>query len=327
MPLFIVGEPRSGTKLLRDLLNRHPEIAIPRIETEFLIYWANNWHEFGDLSNRATFQKFNERVNKFPFFYYERKAGNLVDEERWFQTCKNFTVQGVFEALIRYDVGIGEAKVKYWGDKSPSYLTQTPVIKSLFPDAKIIHIVRDVRDYCLSNKKAFGKNIYRAAQRWAVEIAQARAAFTLHPADLLELRYEDLLDNPVKELQRVCDFLSIPFQPDMCTLSRPVENKGDARGDTKIVSSNSRKYITEMSNRQLRGIEQIAKPILKAYGYELTTSASYRPLPRWQMSIFKLLDGLNLVRTSMGEHGGIIGAIRFHARYHLITSGRSRNTS
>lgn len=327
MPLFIVGEPRSGTKLLRDLLNRHPEIAIPRIETQFLVYWADKWNEFGDLSNRATFRKFYERVIRAPFFDYERKERNLVDEERWFQTCKNFTVQGVFEALILCHVGIEHAELKYWGDKSPAYLTKIPEIKTLFPDAKIIHIVRDARDYCLSIEKAFGKNIYRAAQRWVDDITQLRAAFAQYPGDVLELRYEDLLDHTMKELQLVCDFLSVPFQQEMLTLSRPVEHTGDARGKTEILSSNKGKYITELSAQKLRRIEQITKPILEAYGYELTTSVSYKPLPRSIMLILKISDGLNLVRKSMAEHGGIIGAIRFHVRQGLITRSRAQNKS
>jgi len=325
MPLFIVGHPRSGTKLLRGLLNRHPEIAIPEIETTFLPYWADHWPEYGDLSDRDIFHKFVDTVGGLPFFQYEKEYGNPIDEEQWFRNCRAFTVQGVFEALVRVAVGIGDTEIGYWGDKSPSYLTKTPVIKSLFPDAKIIHIVRDVRDCCLSNKKAFGKNIFRTAQRWTSEITKARDAFEMYSADVLELRYEDLLANAGKELRRVCEFLSLPFKKEMCTLLRPVEFRGDARHSASIVSSNTGKYLTEMSPRTLRRIESIAQPILDAYGYELANAVSYRPLRDWQMSVLKFLDALNLIRKSEAEKGGVVGAIRFHIRHHRIATDRSPN--
>mgnify|MGYP000529984615 CR=1 FL=1 len=54
-PLFIVGMPRSGTKLLRDLLNQHPKIHIAEIETHFLPFWFSQWKEFGDLSEKENF--------------------------------------------------------------------------------------------------------------------------------------------------------------------------------------------------------------------------------------------------------------------------------
>ena len=52
-PLFLVGMPRSGTKLLRALLNRHPNISIMTNETEFLPYLVSHWESFGDLSDFA----------------------------------------------------------------------------------------------------------------------------------------------------------------------------------------------------------------------------------------------------------------------------------
>ena len=57
-PLFIVGIPRSGTKLLRGLLDEHPMIGIPPIEIEFLPYWEKRWRDFGDLSDPYMFSKF-----------------------------------------------------------------------------------------------------------------------------------------------------------------------------------------------------------------------------------------------------------------------------
>src|SRR5216684_341407 len=50
-PIFIVGSPRSGTTLLRNMLNRHPRIAICR-ETQFNHYIYSRRGAFGDLGNQ-----------------------------------------------------------------------------------------------------------------------------------------------------------------------------------------------------------------------------------------------------------------------------------
>ena len=59
-PLFVVGMPRSGTKLLRGLLNEHSRIGIPLNETEFLPHWLRSWSAFGDLSSRTAFDAFSK---------------------------------------------------------------------------------------------------------------------------------------------------------------------------------------------------------------------------------------------------------------------------
>ena len=56
--VFIIGIPRSGTTLLRNLLNRHPAIRLLTNETQFLPYWVSRWNEFGDLSNPEDFLSF-----------------------------------------------------------------------------------------------------------------------------------------------------------------------------------------------------------------------------------------------------------------------------
>jgi hypothetical protein len=149
--------PRSGTKLLRRLLNQQSAIAIPAIETEFLPYLVSKHSTYGDISKPDVFHLMYKEMVKLPYFIYQRKRGDLVSEAACHKNCRSFTPSGVFEALVRtqlklpYDSGI------IWGDKSPSYIHHLPLIKRLYPKAKFIHIVRDVRDYCLSIQKAWGK--------------------------------------------------------------------------------------------------------------------------------------------------------------------------
>ena len=94
------------------------------------------------------------------------------DMESWFQGITKWDYAGVVEAYYKQYAENKHAQI--WGDKTPGYLSHIPLLKRLYPQAKFIHIIRDVRDYCLSIHKAWNKNILRAAQRWSDDIMMVR---------------------------------------------------------------------------------------------------------------------------------------------------------
>jgi hypothetical protein len=320
-PLFIVGMPRSGTKLLRGLLNRHSRIGIPDIETEFLPWLARRFPRFGDLRERLCFDAFYAQMLRQPYFRYRREQGTPVDAASWHAACRQFSAAGVFEALIRLETDAPPGSARIWGDKSPSYIDDLPLLKRLYPGAKVVHIVRDVRDYCLSIHKAWGKDMLRAAQRWVDGVETARRDAAVLGADYLELRYEDLLTRTQAELQRVCAFLGVDFEPQMLTLSKPEEHRGDARGATRVVAENRGKFRAAMSARTLSRIEELAGPTLLACGYALTLPLRPpRRLPRWRARVAQLTDALQLVRANESGWGYWRVAL-FHLRYFVTTRG------
>jgi len=285
-PLFIVGMPRSGTKLLRGLLNRHPLIGVPGVETEFLPWLVHHFARFGDLRARARFDAFYAEMLRHSYFRYRREHGNLVDAGRWHEACTEFSAAGVFEALMRVEVDAPRGGARIWGDKSPSYIDDIPLLKQLYPAAKVLHIVRDVRDYCLSIRKAWGKDMLRAAQRWADGVSKARRDGAALGADYLELRYEDLLARTEQELRRACAFLGVEFEPAMLTLKK-----------------------------------ELAGPVLLECGYELVMPP--RPLRRLsalEMQLAQLRDAVRLAQTNRSG-GGFWRTALFHLRYFVTTRG------
>ena len=241
-PLFIIGMPRSGTKILRSLLNEHPQISILNIETEFLPYWVKKWHDFGELSNNDNFNSFYEKTIKLPYFFYRKKEGNLCCKKDWYNECLGYSPAEVFEALARHDTNTPYNSNKIWGDKSPSYIHHILLLKKLFPKSKFIHIIRDVRDYSLSIHHAWNKDPLRAAQRWSNDVADAREQGKKVANDYMEIRYEDLLCSPKSELVKVCHFLEINFKSSMLTISVITEQVGDAKGFKTIKQDNKNKY-------------------------------------------------------------------------------------
>jgi hypothetical protein len=319
-PLFIVGMPRSGTKLVRGLLNRHAGIRIAEIETEFLPWLARRFERFGEVADPACFQAFHAAMSRHSYFRWRAEHGRPVDARRWHAACADLTVAGVFEALIRDDVGAPRGSGRIWGDKSPSYIDDIPLLKALYPAAKVLHIVRDVRDYCLSMRKAWGKDMLRAAQRWADGVRTAREDGAALDADYLELRYEDLLARTEAELRRACTFLGVAFDPGMLELEGSTENLGDARGATGVVPGNSGKWRA-MSPQTLARIEEIAAPVLVEFGYELALPArAPRRLSGVELRCAQLKDAWRLLRADRNGWGFLRTAL-FHLRYFAATRG------
>lgn len=320
-PLFIVGMPRSGTKLLRDLLNRHSRIGIAGIETEFLPWLVHRFARFGDLRDRGRFDAFHAHMMRQTYFRLRRERGMVIDALRWYEACREFTASGVFEALIRLEVDAPRGGARIWGDKSPSYIDDLALLKRLYPAAKAVHIIRDVRDHCLSMHEAWGKDMLRAAQRWVDGVEKARKDGAALGADYLELRYEDLVTRTETELRRVCAFLGVDFESPMLTLARPAAKRGDARGATHVVAGNYGKFARAMSPQTLSRVEELAGPTLLACGYALTLPLRpARRLSTLQLRLAQLGDAWHLIRANRGGPGFWRTAL-FHLRYFATTRG------
>ena len=313
-PLFVVGMPRSGTKLLCALLDRHARIGITGIESEFLPWLARRFARLRD------FDAFYAEIVRQSYFSHRREQGKLIEPRRWQAACTDFSAAGVFEALIRVEVDAPRGSGRIWGDKSPSYIDDLPLIKQLYPAAKVLHIVRDVRDYCLSVRKAWGKDMLRAAQRWADDVRKAREDGAALGGDYLELRYEDLLADTEAELRRVCTFLGVEFEPAMLTLERPAESLGDAAGATQVVAGNRGKWQA-MAPEMLARVEEIAGALMLECGYALALPhKAPRRLSALEMHVAQLKDAWHLVRSDrMGW--GLWRTALFHLRYFATTRG------
>ncbi len=318
-PLFIVGMPRSGTKLLRTLINQHPRVAILGVETEFLPLWKKRWDSFGPLSRWENFERFYNWTKRLSYFYlYNEEVGPIIEARAWHQSCAGeFDIASVFAALARHDLSLTNDASVIWGDKSPSYIRHIALLNDLYPEARFIHIVRDVRDYALSLNKSFGKDMLRASQRWADDVLLAHQQGKKIGERYAEVRYEDLLADPDKEMRRLCKFLEIAFSTELTTLQTPAERdfehqRGIGTGRTEIVSDNTEKWRQVMPPSLLGKIESIACETLQQLGYEVNQHVTPCKLSALSMALRQLTDGANLLRSN--SRFGLIEAVKFYGR-------------
>ena len=189
------------------MLDAHPELAIPP-ETRFI--------PDAVTSGAATDPtRLLAHISRHPLFPDLQLDGDEL-LRRW-QQLRPFDATAAFRAMFGlYAARHGKSR---WGDKSPQDhdAQQMPLLAEVFPEACFIHIVRDGRDVHLSQRRAWAvrhESGY-AAGDWARWVGEAREAGRALGARYVELRFEDLVEEPERELRRVCDAVRLDFDPAM----------------------------------------------------------------------------------------------------------------
>jgi len=281
-PILVVGCPRSGTTLLQLMLHAHPAIAIPP-ENRFLLELYDQREEFGDLRDVR-----NRR--KVARFIVRRRRSKLrdygLDPDRTFRRIvRHGETIGSAAAVVFRDYARRFGK-RRWGDKRPSYIQRLDVVLRMFPDAQIIHVIRDGRD-CVSSLKRMpwweGGTVV-AIWTWRAAIIKGRrAAGRLGDDAYIEVRYEDLVTAPEEQLRRLCAFLGEDFDEAMLEPHRvsdvavPERKVWHVRTSESVDDSATQRWRRDLEPEELDLFEFVAAGQLRRHGYEL--SRGRRPAP------------------------------------------------
>jgi hypothetical protein len=213
LPIFVVGFQRSGTTLFQALLGAHPRIAAPP-ETYFIYRVADHADYFGDLADDANLRRaLHEALN--PGFDMFAGCGfefdSLFDQAR----RRPRTYAALFDTILT-DFARRQGKAR-WSEKSPGQPIDS--IYALYPNAQVIHLVRDPRDVVASSLEVPWTDADAAgglARGWrAFTLRAIRRGLEAGPARFLQIRYEDLTHDPEAVLRVVCAFLHEDFTPQM----------------------------------------------------------------------------------------------------------------
>ena len=283
---FVVGVGRSGTTMLRLMLDAHPELTIPP-ETHFVPDLIEMFDQEG-----ATPQSVLERLSgdrRWDDFHLDAASlrGRLDDTEP-------FEVGPVLRAF--YELYAERQGKPRWGEKTPNYVDKMGMIEGALPEARFIHLIRDGRDVAMSRIKRSLKNpppMARVARNWRRRIrrAQRQGAKLNH---YLELRYEDLIGDTEGTLRTICDFIELEFEPAMLTYyERAEERMSEMAHDLKPVGGKPLRpgeermkaheltqqppskdaigrWRKRMDSDDLETFERVAGDLLDELGYEVT---------------------------------------------------------
>jgi hypothetical protein len=277
-PIFIVGFQRSGTTLLRLMLDSHPDIAIPLDTVGMWAGYAERLDRYGDLAREENRRRMVEDVlaeERIRLWNTPLSAKDVLG--RWREPGIAGIIRAMHEA---YAQAHGK---RTWGDKDPGNMNRIDQLNAWFPDARIIHIIRDGRDACLSHlTQDFGySNVLECALAWREEVQWVgRMGRLLGERRYLELRYEDLIREPERCLREVCTFLDVSFYDSMLryhervTAAVPDEKRHIwPLIDQPPVAANAGRWKTVMSNGMRICFEKRAGSVLRDHGYEVLPQA------------------------------------------------------
>jgi SAM-dependent methyltransferase len=283
---FVVGVARSGTTLLRLMLDSHSELAIPG-ETHFVPSVINGGTAAADPSSAALQLIVND----------ERWPGFELDPEALRERAQALGCRSAGDVLRAFYSMYAESHGKQrWGDKTPWYVVKIEAIAAALTEAHFVHIIRDGRDVALSVIPLwFGpRTPAEAAQWWADRVIAGRRAAS-KGVPYCEVFYERLVAQPEAELERICEFLGLEYEPQMLefgsrasvaietllptpqVVTGPISRAETTARDTARLSGpvdalSVGRWRNEMTADQLQEFEDTAGELLSELGYELGSS-------------------------------------------------------
>ena len=311
-PIFISGMPRSGTKLLRDILNNHSKVSIPDSETHFIPEFIRTFGLEYDFSNDNNVQAVLHRFHTTKFCLVQQKP--RIEKMNFRNTNSPLTWAIFFESILRY-YGVKDEVNTRFGDKTPGYILHLTLLKEIWPDIKMVHIIRDPRDYSASVRHAWGMSLRRAAHRWSSTMEATIKYRQQYPDNYLEIHYEDLLNDPDNAIEKICLFIGCDFEKDLSILNYATENLGAARGHIGLVTTNKNKYKENLTQKEIQAVERICCATGKAMGYLNDPALKELKLGSGQLLLLKLYDGANALRFHCKEKG-IIKGLRYFLKLH-----------
>jgi len=307
--VLIVGVSRSGTSITRDIFNKHSRIAIAN-ENHYLghlLPWEGARHYFrrlGDMNNDDVVRALVEFIYSGEF----RRRSRLRDVSAYWYWLKREVpreeIQDLLLASDRSEKGIWEAFLRVYanrrgkviiGEKTPTHLAYVETLLAWFPDARIIHCMRDPRAIYVSELRRRVRPLWTATGRaetfpyrwlakvpplmkwfvlvqvvwaWAAAVHRHRTLSECYRSRYRLLRFEELVASPKETLEDVCQFIGVDFEPQM--LEQEVTSEGARVGEIGFDAGAADRWRTRIGPGAKWAIESLLGHRLEEMGYSAT---------------------------------------------------------
>ena len=328
MLLCVGGPPRSGTELMRQILNRTASIHL-----------APETHVFGDLLSRLNCElravlagceletaiDYFRALSAAPYGQHGDLKGARIERAALLEMASSPSVAGLYEAFCRWHAQLaGIPSPVIWGDKTPRHVFTIDLILEQFPDSKFLAMVRDPRAVVLSyrdwqNRWFEGKALDLSQQQriaseelrtrrsyhpftisllWRSAAQAGLTAASRHPERVRLVKFEDLIDKSEIEVRAICDWLGVEFNPATLQVghlnSSFVGRKDGAGFDRASVD----RWERGLTSDEKWVVENLAGPAFKKLGYRPSESS------------LRLTEGLKMSATFLPTLGSAIWANR-----------------
>jgi len=297
--IFVVGVSRSGTTLMRRVLNGHSRIAITT-ENHYLghlLPWEGArayFRRLGDPHDDETirrlvrfvysgeFQRRSRLRTLSPYWGWLRRRVPRAELERRL-LASDRTERGVFSVLMR--VFADRKRRPIMGEKTPAHLAWVDTLLAWYPDARVVHMIRDPRAVYVSEVRRRVANPTTVPYRWLVRAPSVLRAFVClevswawaiaadrhrrlalrYPGRYRAVRFEDLVREPQATLTALCAFLGVEVEPAM--LDRTVTSKGAMQGMAGFDAGAADRWEASLGAAPRRLIEGLLRGRMRMLGY------------------------------------------------------------
>jgi sulfotransferase family protein len=282
--VFVLGCPRSGTTLLYDMLLSSGGFAVYLAESNVFNVLALR---FGDLGERSNRQKL-MRVWLGSKLFRATGLDAQQIEKKILEECRH---AGDFLGIVMSKIARSQG-MQRWAENSPETLLHLPLVKSLIPDALVIHIIRDGRDVATSLEKLRyvrpfpweeRQNLIGAGVYWEWIVQHGRHYGAALGADYMEVHFEDLIAAPKETLHRIGGFIDHDLDYDRIrqvgygSVSEP--NTSFKKESNAGTFSPVGRWKKSFSPAQLSRFENILGKALRELGYAPATANVGEPMP------------------------------------------------
>jgi hypothetical protein len=288
---FIVGTGRCGSTILAQILNNHTQICVP-FELQIAFECAHNGNRIREIftSGDHVHYSANDFINLIKktcpyhldqYFNYQSYLHSL-----------NYPQNDVKTFLENFYKEICKSQKKsIFLEQTPWYGQNLPFLKEIFPDMKVIHIIRDGRDVALSFARSpwWSNDPIHNLESWTSEVEEIRLFCKENHDNCIEIRYEDLVCDSKKTVSEATSFLGYKFEKQqldpshfidyMSYFKTKLENTRTSEGFNKWKSNKKNALFSDSLYAWKKKPEifaQYSNPktdeLLKSYGY--TTMAT-----------------------------------------------------
>jgi len=277
-PIFIFGKGRSGTTLLTMILNAHSQIAIAPEAHYFDKFWRK-YQRYNSFQNKSKYIKFvnylfnSQEIKVFGFSPEEtKKLVNKILSEP--QSSHRIVLENI---LFCYAAKQGKP---IWGQQTPGDIEVVARILKVFPQARIIQIIRDPRDIILSLRKVpWGRkgNMIEHLKQWKRCVRLSEHNKCLNQQNYFEIKYETLLVGTEETVSKICSFVGAAFEPQMLQHHKKAEPIFSLSGEPwkakalgQIDPDNLANWKGQLTPEELQLISRLVGRELIGKGYECT---------------------------------------------------------
>jgi hypothetical protein len=290
---FILGRPRSGTTLLSTILDAHLNIIVP-FESSIIINLHSKYGKITKWNKDILAEFYHDLSQQRKFEGWPMKREVLKADI--LNSPENVTYQELIKTIyLHFKSYYEKEEIEIIGDKNPIYSFYGKKLLEIFPEAKIIHIIRDYRDNILSIKKVNFEAPVTAllAHRWKIANKKIEKLSKKYPNQYYLLKYEELVSDSEQEIKKICTFLNVSFQESMLNFHQAKDKvlkdfskkEIDKYHSSLYQPINTRKvgiWKKKMRERNVKIADSINQLYAEKYGYE----------PRYTISLSSLIISL-----------------------------------